>query len=114
MMFGIDAIITNHFKMFVRDMNDQTINKVDGRNAFGNGFVIFVSLIMKRDGVTVIRINSGSCNNRSPKISADIFNGDIRGAFVRFSSDIKAIGMLFVNLIFEFIEGRPKFMREFF
>ena len=108
-MLGINAIITNHFKMLVRDMYNQSFNKVDGGDTFGYGLVIFMPGVMKGDRVTIIRNNSGSSNNWSPQISADIFNGDIRRTWVRFCSNIKAIRVVFVNLIFEFVKRRTKF-----
>lgn len=113
-MFRINAIVTKHFEMLVRDMYDQALNKVDGRNAFSYSFMIFMSLIMKSHGVTIIRINSGGSNNRPSQISADIFDCDIRRAEIRFSPDIKAIGMVFVDLVFKFIKRRPQVTSEFF
>ena len=112
-MFCINAIVTNHFEMLVGDMNNQATNKVNGRDAFSNGFVIFVSLIMKGDVVTIIRIDSGGGDNRSPEIAADILNGDIRRTFVRFGSDIKAIRMVFVNLILSLLKEGPSLRASF-
>ena len=107
-VFRINAIITNHFEMLVGDMNNQARNKVDGRNAFGYSFMIFMSLIMKSHGVPIIRINSGGGDNRPPKIPADILNGDIRRASVRFGSDIKAIRMFFLYIRTFYNKNRKK------
>lgn len=91
MMFGINAIVTYHFEMLVRDMNDQAFDKVNGRDAFGNRFVIFMPLIMKSNQFTIIGIDSGSGNHRAAQISADVFNCNIGRAEVWLSPDIKAM-----------------------
>ena len=114
MMFCIKAIVTNHFEMLVRDMNNQALNKVDGRNAFGYSFVIFMPLVMKSDVDAIISINSGGGNNGTPQVSADIFDRNIRRTEIGFSSDIKAIRMVLINLIFEFMKRRSEFKGEFF
>ena len=113
MVFCINAIVAYHFKMPVRDMYDQTIDKVNGRDTFGDGFMILMALIMERHTIPVIGINPGSSNDRSSKVPADIFNGDIRRTQVRFGSNIKAFGMIFVNLIFKLFKRRPQLRREF-
>ena len=37
-------------------------------------------------------INTGCSNNRSAEISADVFNGNIRGAEIRLCTNIKPMG----------------------
>ena len=78
MVFCINAVVADHFKVPVRDMYDQPFDKVNGRDAFCDCFMILMALIMERHEITVIGINPGSSNNRSPKVSDDVFNGDIR------------------------------------
>lgn len=80
MMFGIDAIITEHFEMFLRDVNDKSLDEVESRNCFSNRFIIFVTCIVKGHIFSVVSIDARSGNHRSSKISADIFNSDIRSA----------------------------------
>lgn len=41
MMFGIDAIVTEHFEMFFRDVNNKTLYEIQSRNSFGNIFIHF-------------------------------------------------------------------------
>lgn len=113
MMFCINPIVTHHFEMLVRDMNHQSFNEVNSRDAFRDSFMIFVPGIMKSNRVSVIRIDSGGSNNRASQISADIFNCDIRRTKIWFGSDIKPIRMIFINLIFKLVKRRSKFTREF-
>ena len=112
MVFCINAVVSDHFKVPVRDMYDQPFDKVNGRDAFCDCFMVLMALIMERHEITVIGINPGSSNNRSPKVSADVFNGDIRRTQIRFGSHIKAFGMVFVDLIFKLLKRRSQFKRE--
>lgn len=112
MVFCINAIVAYHFKVLVRDMYDQTIDKVNVRDTFRDGFMILMAFIMECHIIPVIGINPGSGNDRSSKVSADIFNGDIRRTQVRFDSNINAFGMVFVDLIFKPFKRRPQFRRE--
>ena len=104
MVFCINAVVADHFKMLVRDMQDQAFDKVNGGDAFCDRFMVLMSLIMERHTIPVIGINPGSGNDRSSRISADVFKGDIRRTQVRFGSNIKAFGMAFVALILKLEE----------
>ena len=63
MVFGIDTIVTQHLEMFFGDMDDESFDKVQGGDAFFNGFVIFVPCVMKSNKFTIIFINAGGSNN---------------------------------------------------
>ena len=78
MVLCINAIVSDHFKMLVRDMYNQAFDKVGDGNTFRDRFMILMALIMERHEITVIGINPGSGNDRSSKISADVFNGDCK------------------------------------
>ena len=112
MVFCINAVVADHFKVPVRDMYDQPFDKVNGRDAFCDCFMVLMALIMERHTIPVIGINPGSGNDGPAQISADIFNSDIRGARIGFGPDIKPIGMVFVNLVFKFLKRRSKFKGE--
>ena len=112
MMFCINTVVTNHFEVLVRDMNNQAFYKINDGEAFCNRLVILMPGVMKRHGVTIVRINSGGSNNRSSEISADILNGDIRRAEIGFGTDIKTIRVILVNLVFKFLKRRSKFKGE--
>ena len=104
MVLCINAIVSDHFKMLVRDMYNQAFDKVGDGNTFRDRFMILMALIMERHTIPVIGINPGSGNDRSSRISADVFKGDIRRTQVRFGSNIKAFGMAFVALILKLEE----------
>ena len=108
----INPIVTDHFKVSVRDMYNQAFDKVNGGDAFGYSFMVFMALIVEGHRSPIIGINPGSGNDGPAQISADIFNSDIRGARIGFGPDIKPIGMVFVNLVFKFLKRRSKFKGE--
>ena len=99
-------------KVSVRDMYNQAFDKVNGGDAFGYSFMVFMALIVEGHRSPIIGINPGSGNDGPAQISADIFNSDIRGARIGFGPDIKPIGMVFVNLVFKFLKRRSKFKGE--
>ena len=107
MMLGVDTVVTQHFKMFFRDMDNKPFDEIEGRDALFDGLIIFVPGVMERDIFHVVFINTGSGDNRTSQIPADVFNGDIRSTKVRFSPDIKTGCMIFIDIIFDFSEGSP-------
>ena len=108
MVLGINAIVADHFKMFVRDMYHQVFDNVNDGDTFGDCFMILMALIMESHGIPVVVINPGGSNDRSPKVSADVFNSDIRRTQVGFGSNIKAFGMVFADLIFKLLKRRSQ------
>lgn len=62
---GVEAIVSCHLKMFFRDMLDQKFYKIQRRNSFFNICIIFVSVVMESDEITIIGINPGSSNHRA-------------------------------------------------
>ena len=83
-------------------MDDEAFDEVRGGNAFFDGFVIFVPCVVESNKFTIIFINAAGSNNGTPQVSADVFDGHIRSAGVGFGTDIETIGMIFVNIIFDF------------
>lgn len=53
MVFGIYAIVTQHFEMFFRDMYIESFNEIHSRDALLNGFVVFVPGIEKDNHFTI-------------------------------------------------------------
>ena len=106
MVFCIDTIIAKHLKVFFRDMYNEPFNKIEGRNTFFDGFVIFVSGVMESDIITIVFINAGSSNNRTPQVSADIFDGNVRGTEIGLGPDIESVSVIFINVILYFTERR--------
>ena len=54
----IDAVVTDHFEMFVGDMDNKAFNKFNGRNSFNDEFVIFVPVVMKGNMRAGVRIDT--------------------------------------------------------
>ena len=61
---------------------------------------------MKSDRVTVIGINSGSGDNRTPEITADVFGNSFWIAFIGFCINIESMYMFFIAKSFNFFKGR--------
>ena len=57
-MFGVDAIITEHLEVFFRDVYNEPFDEIKSRNTFFNGLIIFVSSVMKSNIITIIFINA--------------------------------------------------------
>ena len=43
----IDAVVTNHLKVLVGDMDNEFFNKTNNRKGFGNEFVVLMAIIME-------------------------------------------------------------------
>ena len=77
MVLCINAIVSDHFKMLVRDMYNQAFDKVNGGDAFGYSFMVLMALIVEGHRSPIIGINPGSGNDGPAQISADIFNSGV-------------------------------------
>ena len=108
----INTVVTDHFEMLIRDMNNEPLNKRNSRNGFDNEFVIFVPVVMESNMRAGIRIDARSGNNRSAEIATNVFGDDRRIAVVGFGVDIEAFTMILVNSRFNFLEGRTKLVMK--
>ena len=79
-MTGIKSSVSDHFVMLFRDMADESLYEIDCRYCLNDIFIIFVPVIVKRDVFTVIAVDSGSRDDGTSKISADVFNNCFRSA----------------------------------
>ena len=55
---GIDATVTYHLKEFFRDVTDKAFDKFQSRDSLFNISIIFVTVIMKGYGFTIIFIDA--------------------------------------------------------
>ena len=113
MFTSIEAIVTKHFEVFVGDVADEFFDKFSSRDGFGDKLIIFVAIVMKSNIFTIITINSRHSNNRTTKITTDIFDNIFRVRKGRFGIDIKAIGAVFVAISLGFFERRTKVLFKF-
>ena len=100
----IQAAIADHFKMFLRDMPDQTFDEVHNRDRFLYIFIIFVSIVMKSDHRTIIFVDPGSGDHRTPQIASDIFDGSLRITRGRLCINVKSLLMRRITEGFDLFE----------
>lgn len=62
---GINAVVANHLKMLFGDMTDKPLDEMHSRNCLVNQLVVFVSVVMEGNKLTVIGVDSRGSNNRS-------------------------------------------------
>lgn len=55
---GVKASVTDHFIVLFRDVLDETLYEFHDRDGFLHVFVIFVSVVVESDKVTIIFVNS--------------------------------------------------------
>ena len=102
----VETAISNHFKVFFRDVSDETFDKINGRDSFFHIFFVFMPVIMKSDQFTIIFINAGSGYGRTPEITANIFDYIFGITFLRFRINIKTIQMVRIVFCFCFFKRR--------
>ena len=88
---GINAAIADHFKMFFRDMADQTLYELHDRDGLLHIPIIFMAVVMEGNEVTIIVVNAGSRDHRTAEITADILDGSFRVTGIGFGIDIEAV-----------------------
>ena len=108
----IDAIVANHFKMLVRDMDNEALNEFNGGNSFDNEFVILMPVVMKSNMRAGVRIDTGSSNNGSAKIASNILGNDRRIAVVGLGVNVESLAMILVDVRFDFLERIAEFIME--
>ena len=108
----VDAVVTNHFEMLIRDMNDEAFNKVNSRNGFNDEFVIFVPVVMEGNMRAGVRIDAGRSNNRSAEVTTNVLRNDRRIAVVGLGVNIESLAMILIDSRFNFLEGRTKCVME--
>ena len=109
----IQPAIADHFKMFFRDVADETFYEIHNRQSFFHILFIFVTVIVESNGISVIPVNPGSGNYWPAKIAADVFSHYFRIAEIRFGIDIEALLMLSVTFRFHFFERRSNPVFQF-
>lgn len=98
-MACIDTVIADHFKVFFRDVAHEPFDEVHGRNGFMNKDIIFVSVVVKGNGISslVIGVDTGRGNHGTAEITADIVEDSRRTAFIAFGINVEPIFGAAVN-----------------
>ena len=83
-------------------MNDQPFDKIESRNCFGNGLIVFMACVMESDIFLIITVNAWRGNGRSSKITSDILDNRDGIHIIFRSMNVEPIWMGFVNETGEF------------
>ena len=110
---GIKSVVPGHFKIFFRDVLYQQLDEINGRESLPDKGIIFVPVVVESHMAAIVGINPGKCNDRTSKITADIFNNGFGVTEVRFGIDIKTIFVFAVYFRFGLLEGRVDLVFQF-
>ena len=83
--------------MLFRDMLGKSCHEAKNRDGLGDQFLVFMTIVMKSNKFTVVRINAGSCNDWSAKVTTNVFDHLRRIAFIGHSPNVKTIFMISVD-----------------
>ena len=90
-MAGVNAAIPDHFIMLFRDVLDEALHEFHNREGFLDVCVIFMTVVMEGNKVTIIFVDSGSGNDGTPKVTPDIFHDGFGITFVGPGIDVEAL-----------------------
>lgn len=110
---GIKTVIPGHFKILFGDMLDKQFYKVNGRKVFSDKSVVFVPVIMESYVVPVIGIDPGKGDDRTSKVTTDIFHNRFWVAEVWLCVNIKAIFVFAVYFGLRFFKRRADAFFQF-
>lgn len=108
----VDTVVTDHFEMFVGDMDNKSLNKFNSGNGFNNELVIFVPVVMEGNMRTGVRIDTGSSNNRSAEVTTNVLRNDRRIAVIGLGVNIESLTVIPIDVSFNFLEGRTELVIE--
>lgn len=103
---GIQSAISNHFKVFFRDMGKESFDEINSGDSFLDVFIIFMTIVMKSNRIPIIAVYSGGCDNGTSKVTTDIFDGCVRIAEVRFGINVETMFMVAVTFGFDLFKRR--------
>lgn len=112
-VLGIYAIIADHFEMFFRDVLDEELHEFKSGDGHNHKFIVFVAIVMESDIFTIIFINTFCSDNRSAKVTADIFCDFFWTAQNGFGIDIKAFFTVSVDVRFDGFKRAAYFSFQF-
>lgn len=112
-MTCIDAIITDHLEILFGDMADKPVHEFQSGNGLINQSVVFVSVVVKCDRITIVSVNAGGGDNRAAEVSADVFCDNGRIAEIRFGIDVETIFLIMVNRSLDIFERVTELLLHF-
>ena len=87
-------------------MANESFDEINGRDCFFYVFIIFMSIVMEGNSMTIIVVYSGCCNNGASKITTDIFDNCFRIAKIWFGINIESLFMVAVTFGFDRFKRR--------
>ena len=90
-MPGIKPIVTGHFKIPLRDMLDEGLYEVNGRDGLLDKNIVLMPVIVESDVFPIVGVDAGKGDDRVPQVAADIFDDGIGVGKGRLCIDIKAV-----------------------
>lgn len=99
--------------MFFRNVTDQAFDEIHNRKSLLNISIIFVAVIMERNSIAIIVVNSGSSDHRPSKITSNVFGNHIWIAEIGFGIDIETMFVLSVADGFHLFERWSDFAFHF-
>ena len=103
-MTCIKTAIAYHFEVLFRYVLNKTLNKIHDSQGFFDIFIIFMAVVVKSNVFTVIFVNTGGCNYRSAKITANIFDNGTWIAPVGLGINIEAFPVFTITQRFDFFK----------
>lgn len=102
----IKPVITCHLEMLFWDMLDEKGDEIHYRNGFFHIRIIFVFIVMESHIFPIVRIDAGSGNDRTPKVTADVFYDSVSVAEIWLGINIETVFILFVDGCFSLFKRR--------
>ena len=103
---GIKPIVACHLEVPFRDMLDEELNEVNGRDGLLDKNIVLMPVIVESDVFPIVGVDAGKGDDRAPQVAADIFNDGIGVRKGRLCIDIKAVLIFAVDKGFGLFEGR--------
>lgn len=103
---GVKTAIPDHFEMLFGNVADETFDEINGRDRFFDVFFIAMPIVVKGDHFTIIVINSGSGDDRTTKVTSDVFDHGFGIAEIGFGKNIKSLFVIRIAFCFNFFKGR--------
>ena len=106
MGFGIKAVITDHIKISVGDMDNNFFDELENGNGFLDVFVVFVAVVTKGDKAVFVREDSFLGDDGPADIANHVIDDILVIGQFGVSVDVKAVVFGFVELVDKRIETR--------
>lgn len=93
---GIESAVANHLEVFFRNMMNQTFYKIHDRQGFFHIGIVFMSVVVESDCLTVIFVDTGGCNDGAAKVVPNVFDNNLGVTYVWFCINIESMFIVFI------------------